>query len=152
MRKADQRPRRVRETLDPGLYFVRVVGRGKNDDRLSYKIVVKRETSRRRPAPAVKKPKPRPAPSPPPAAEPAAEPVMSDVLEVERQGRVPVAVLIEAGAEEGIRPGLAGELVEGDQVIGKLEVVDVYPEGSRARIVGGLAASITLDTRARVQK
>ena len=47
---------------------------------------------------------------------------------------------------------LRGELIEGGQVIGKLEVVAVYAGGSRARILGGLVAPITHDTEARIRK
>lgn len=145
-RKANQRPRRITETLEPGLYFVRILGQGKNQDRLSYKLVANQVSSRpaRRPRTAAPRAAPRIAPAP--------VFVDSDVLEVERAGGEPIAVLIEAGTSQGMAPGLAGELVDGGEVIGKLEIVDVYAEGSRARIVGGLKAPITLDTRARVAK
>lgn len=141
-RKANQRPRRVIETLDPGLYYVRIVGHDKKDDQLSYKIVAK-QVYKRRSAPRA--PRKRAPPPPPTFFE-------SEVLEVERAGGEPVAVLIEAGTAQGMVPGQTGELIEGDVVIGKLEIVDVYAEGSRARILGGLTAPITLDTRARLQK
>ena len=70
-------------------------------------------------------------------------------IKLDDRGR-PVAVLLEAGFERGLRQGLEGELVEGDAVIGRIEVVGVYSGGSRARIVGGLTRSISLDTRARI--
>jgi hypothetical protein len=47
---------------------------------------------------------------------------------------------------------MSGELVRDGRVIGKLEVVDVYAAGSRAKILGGLSAPITLDTSARLKK
>lgn len=154
-RVPQRRPRKIAYKLQPGLYHLHVWGLGKDDDRLSYKLKAKREVSRasrkpRRPATR----KPRTASQPKPSAPPPPPPVFiaeSEVLEVERSGGEPVAVLLEAGTSQGMEPGLVGELVDGGRVIGKLEVVDVYAEGSRARIVGGLAAPITLDTSARIQ-
>jgi hypothetical protein len=74
------------------------------------------------------------------------------VIEVERAGGEPIAILLEAGTSQGVKPGQSGELIESGQVIGRIEVVDVYSAGSRARIVGGLSSPITLDTRARLAK
>jgi hypothetical protein len=113
-----------------------------------------------------KKPKPNPKPrasgstarkpTPRPAAPASFEPpsptyVESDLLEIERSGGKPVAVLLEAGASEGLRRGMLGELVDRGQVIGQLEIIAVYDEGSRARIVGELSVPITFDTAARIQ-
>ena len=109
-----------------------------------------------------KKPKPKASgntarePTPKPAAPASFEPpsptyVESDLLEIERSGGEPVAVLLEAGASEGLRRGMAGELVDRGQVIGRLEIIAVYDEGSRARIVGDLSVPITVDTAARIQ-
>lgn len=147
-REAQKRPRRVTRALDPGLYFVRVAAQQGKGDLLSYKLRAGPRTARARRAPSR-----APAPPPPVAPKPAA-PVFieSELLEVERDGGEPIAVLIEAGTSQGLAPGQSGELVEGDAVIGRIEIVDVYAAGSRARIVGGLRAPITLGTRARVQK
>lgn len=67
----------------------------------------------------------------------------SEVIEVERASGAPVAVLIEAGAATGVSRGSSGQLVDGRTAIGLVEIVDVYPGGSRARIVGELRGDIT---------
>jgi len=147
-REAQKRPRRVVRSLEPGLYFVRVAGQEDRGVLLSYKLRARSKAPARRAEPRRTRPEPRRAPPAPPA------PVFveSDVLEVERDGGEPVSILIEAGTSQGMEPGQSGELVDGDQVIGRIEIVDVYAAGSRARIVGGLRSPITLGTRARVQK
>jgi hypothetical protein len=43
---------------------------------------------------------------------------------------------------------MSGELVEGEHSIGEIEVLEIYEEGSRARILGVLSEEITLDTMA----
>jgi hypothetical protein len=83
-------------------------------------------------------------PPPPPPRDPPFKTISCDVLEVE-MGDVPV-VLISAGRDSALRSGLAGRLVQGGEVIGKLKIVEVYDEGSRARIEGTLAAPITPTT------
>jgi hypothetical protein len=95
------------------------------------------------------------APSAPLAAEPAAprpEWVIAEVLDVEEVAGRPAAVMLEAGGSEGIEPGMRGELFEGDAVIGRIEVVEVYPTGSRARILGALSGPVNFDTLSRIQK
>ncbi len=155
-RELMKRPRNVTRGLAPGLYLVSIKGRGTRDDRLSYKVrydvVTKTEVKKARPSPpqAAPKSRPKPPPPPPPPPPPTTRWIASEILEVERQGGEPVAVLLEAGTSDGLKPGLKGELVDGGQPIAVLEVVDVYAEGSRARIVGALTAPITLDTTARI--
>ena len=61
------------------------------------------------------------------------------------------ALLVEAGTGTGMERGMRGELREGDLTIGEIEIIAVYAQGSRARILGGLSAPITFDTRARVK-
>ena len=46
---------------------------------------------------------------------------------------------------------MQGVLFEGDVVIGRIEVVDVYPTGSRARILGELSAPVSFDTFSRIE-
>jgi len=83
--------------------------------------------------------------------EPQAVWVVAEVLDVEEADGEPTAVMIEAGAPDGIVPGLQGELYEEDAVIGQIEVVEVYPSGSRAKIVGPLTAPVSFDTLSRIQ-
>lgn len=110
---------------------------------------------------------PAPEPEPPPPTEPPPpqelvtlpEPppppgpiwVVAEVLDVEEAGGTTTAVMLEAGAPDGISPGMQGELYEGDTVIGRIEVVDVYPSGSRARITSRLTAPISFDTLSRIE-
>jgi hypothetical protein len=115
------------------------------------------------PAPGTPEPSEEPlAEEPPTIPEPAPEPVpepvvpaprrwiVAEVLDVEEASGEPFAVMIEAGEPAGIREGMRGELVEGDVVIGTIEIVDVYPSGSRARIVGPLSAPVSFDTVSRI--
>lgn len=86
---------------------------------------------------------PRPPPPPP---EPRFELLESEVLEVEGRAGDPRAVLIDVGRNDGIRPGMRGRLREDGRAIATVEIEDVYPDGSRARIEGTLEAPITPDT------
>jgi hypothetical protein len=101
---------------------------------------------------ASKKPIVEPEPAAPATVEPPSPNyIESDLLEIERSGGEPVAVLLEAGASEGLTRGMVGELLDRGQVIGSLEIIAVYEEGSRARIVGELSVPITIETSARIQ-
>jgi hypothetical protein len=122
-------------------------------DRVAYLV----EVERREPRPPLgyriearyEPPPPPRAPAPPP--KPEFETVRSAVLQVERQdGRVS-AVLLESGSGQGMRPGLRGSLLQGGRVIASIEVIDVFPEGSRARVEGALAAPITPSTTAEIE-
>jgi hypothetical protein len=152
-RAAQKRPRRIVGRLDPGLYFVRVAAATDKDDQLSFKLRFRPEVAKvaqpKRAAPKTSAPKPTPAPRPPP---PRPVHLESEILEVERDGGEPTAILLEAGTSQGVQPGQSGELIEAGQVIGRIEIVDVYSAGSRARIVGGLRSPITLETRARLAR
>ena len=85
------------------------------------------------------------------APEPEAVWIVAEVLDVEETAGVPSAVMIEAGEPDGVEAGMLGELFEGDEVIGQIEIVDVYPTGSRARIVGPLSAPVSFDTFSRIR-
>ncbi len=61
-------------------------------------------------------------------------------------------MLLEAGTGTGVQRGMRGELRDGDITIGEIEIEAVYAQGSRARILGGLSAPITFDTRARMKQ
>jgi hypothetical protein len=87
------------------------------------------------------------------AVPPPPEPVwvVAEVLDVEETAGRPSAVMVEAGVPDGIGPGMQGELFEGDAIIGRIEVVDVYPTGSRAKILGELSAPVSFDTFSRIE-
>ena len=78
-----------------------------------------------------------PAPvKPPPPAPPRFETKRAEVLEVHENGPHGRAVLLDAGASQGLRVGLRGRLLEGGRAIGTLEIVEVYPEGCLASVEG----------------
>jgi hypothetical protein len=139
-RLAHRRPRRIDKKLAAGLYYLHVFALDEIDIQLAYKLRAKKYRAPRRA-------KKKAAPKPPPLV-----PVSAEVLEVERTGGEPAAVLLGAGTRQGVAVGQRGELVDGEQVIGQLEIVDVYEDGCRARIVGGLTAPISLDTSAKIMK
>jgi len=148
------RPRKVSRALEPGLYYLLVQQLEGNDELLSYTLSANRARKappkpKRRRQREIKDPAPPPPPPPPP---PRASAIDSEVLEVERSGGEPTAVLLEAGISEGVVSGRRGRLIENGQVVGKIEIVDVYAHGSRGRIVGGLTSPITLDTRAEIDR
>jgi len=145
------RPRRVQRSFQPGVYYLQIMGLDRNAELMSYKLIA------RRPPPPRIAPSSAPKRNTPPAARPPAAPpppriIESAVIEVERHGGEPAFVLIEAGRAAGMEKGLSGDLVDGAKTLGRVEIVDVYEAGSRARIVGGLSAPITLDTVARIRK
>lgn len=92
----------------------------------------------------------RSAPPPPPRTtprRPTFKTLSTAVLEVEGKR----AVLLEAGARTGVRSGQSGKLIDEGRVIGEVVVTEVYNDGCRARIEGGLSGSITPRTRAEIQ-
>lgn len=86
----------------------------------------------------------------PPPPEPEFEAHVSPILEVEGSLGDPQAVLLESGRGEGLRAGLQGRLKEGERVLAPVEIVETYPDGSRARLDGPLQAPITADTVAEI--
>ena len=76
--------------------------------------------------------------------------VRSEVIEIERTSGVPIAVMIEAGAPTGVSRGLIGRLIDDGREIGRIEIMDVYPGASRAKILGELSGEITGATVAEV--
>jgi hypothetical protein len=95
------------------------------------------------------RPKPKPPP-PPPRAEPSFRTMKAVVLEVEARADGGEAVLIDQGSRSGVARGQIGRLLVGGKKVADIEIVDVYPEGSRARIRGALGAAITPNTVAEI--
>ncbi|MEX2208169.1 MAG: hypothetical protein WEF50_18245 [Myxococcota bacterium] len=89
---------------------------------------------------------PVPAKPPPPRFETK----RAEVLEVDESGPHGRAVLLDAGSTQGLRVGLRGRLLDGGQPIATLQIVEVYPEGSLARIEGG-PGTIGVTTRAEIE-
>lgn len=96
--------------------------------------------------------KPAPPPPPPPkAVAPRFETKRAAVLEVEDARSAQPSVLLEAGEAAGFRPGMRGVLVDGGKKLAQVVIVNVYPDGSRARVEGVLSGSISPRTVAEIQ-
>ena len=95
--------------------------------------------------------KPAPPPPPPPPPAPRFETRRAAVLEVEDARSAQPSVLLDAGEAAGLRPGLRGVLVDGGKKLADVVIVNVYPDGSRARIEGVLAGTISPRTVAEIQ-
>jgi hypothetical protein len=72
------------------------------------------------------------------------------VLEVEAERGRPRFVIIDGGRKNGLHGGFRGRLIERGRSIAEIEVVDVFDEGSRARIVTELIGQITPQTAAEI--
>ena len=94
-------------------------------------------------------PPPPPAPPPPPPP-PKFETHTSAVLEAEGPAGRPTTVLLEAGRAAGMRAGLRGRLVDAGRTIGEIEIIEVYDQGSRARLAAPPTAPITPTTEAQI--
>jgi len=164
--RPDARPRRILKTVDPDSYVLRVDALGSGDARLEYELVAELTPLKAKPTPrpaAVRKPKPpspvQPKPTetkpmderqdaPPPAGQ---QPIVSaEVLDTEIVEDAPAFVLLDAGMPQGVEVGLKGELRDEGTIIGEIEVVEVYTDGSRARILGELRGDITFETLADI--
>jgi len=72
------------------------------------------------------------------------------VLEMEMESGQPRFVIIDGGRKNGIQRGFRGRLIEGGRSIAEIEIVEVYDEGSRARIATELLDRITPQTAAEI--
>jgi hypothetical protein len=122
-----------------GFYMVRVEARDDARAPLPYELTVEFSAP----------PPPLPPPPPPPPPEPRFETLQAELLEVEGDFSKPDAVLIDQGEQAGIRPGLTGRLVNGEDIIAIIEIIDTYPDGSRAR-VDDLSGPILPETRVEI--
>jgi hypothetical protein len=78
------------------------------------------------------------------------ERVSALVLEIESRPDGGEALTIDKGQKAGIARGQRGRLLEKGEVIGEIEVLDVYEDAARVAIVGVLRAPITPSTIAEV--
>ncbi len=72
------------------------------------------------------------------------------LLEVERRAGGEQTVLIGLGEQRGVQVGLRGRLVEGGKTIAEIEIIEVFPDGSRARLDGAPASRITPETTVEI--
>ncbi len=123
---------------DAGVYLVVVSSRTDRErSPLRYEIQARFE------------PEPPPPPPPPPPDE-RLEKVSSEVLEVEGRPGAPEAVMIDRGADAGLRSGLSGRLVDAGREIATIEIEETFETGSRARITSTLRGVITPATVAEI--
>ena len=126
----------VGSPLKPGPFLVRVKSPEQQRRALGYDII----------AHFVKwEPPPPPAPLPPQF-----EVLESEVLEHERRPGEPESVLLSRGRQDGLVENLYGRLLNGDAEIARIQLIDVYPDGSRARLLDTPQAVITPSTRAEI--
>lgn len=163
----DARPRRIAYEADPGTYVLRVSARGADPGPLGYDVVAfheppapnapVRRASARAPRPVTPPKEPAVAAEPAPAVAP--EPARSrdvlveaEVLDVEVGEGGATFVLLDRGEPHGVRKAMRGGLRIGDEPIGDFVVVEVYRDGSRARIEGDLQADVGIDTVAEIYR
>lgn len=125
---------------DPGAYFV-AVGSGPSKTVLQYRIV-----ARYQPPAARDDSRPRSETR----SEREFETISAMVLEVEAERGRPRFVIIDGGRRNGHRAGFRGRLIERGRFVAEIEIVDVFDEGSRARIATDLLGAITPQTMAEI--
>jgi hypothetical protein len=161
------RPRRLQAQVVPGSYVIHVYALGIKDPSLTYEVIARlsaatapaktRQTKKapepsKPPQPTVAEPVPPPLPKQTPTSaspSPMRGGVQAEVLDVEERAGTSF-VLLDAGAPHAVAIGMRGQLVEGDAILAEIEIVEVFADGSRARILGELKGSISIDTKARI--
>jgi hypothetical protein len=89
---------------------------------------------------------------PPVPAPPTGKTQRWTVLEVDKRGgTAETRVLIDGGRRDAIRNGQRGRLVDGQRTLGRIVVIEVFEEGSRARVEGPLSGEITPETVAEIE-
>ena len=139
----------VSAEVEPATYLIAVASNHPTAQ-FAYTVTARLALPPPPPAPPVAKPKPRPKPvvkAPPP---PRFETRRAEVLESDQDGPHGRAVLLDAGAAQGLRVGLRGRLLDGGRTIAALEIVEVYPEGCLARVEGAGSAAIGATNTAEI--
>jgi hypothetical protein len=166
------RPARLASRVSPGRYTVRVHAMGSNDGRIGYELIAnftagkgssrsqsstrKSKTSKTSKQQATdstpKQAAPQKSAAKPPVSQPprGAPLVRAEVLDVEQEEGQPIFVLLDAGEPERIEVGMRGRLQDSGTILGEIEIVEVYRDGSRARLLGELSGEITIDTAAEI--
>ena len=76
-----------------------------------------------------------PPPEPTPIPEPQFETLTSEVLEVVARPNQPDTVLLSKGSSDAVREDLYGRLIKDGAEIVEIQIIEVYPDGSRARLL-----------------
>lgn len=87
-------------------------------------------------------------PKPPP--KPRYAPQAATILEFEGWGSDVEAVLIDLGSTRGVKKGMRGHFVQEGEKLGRIIVTEVYPEGSRATVEGGLDRPLGSDASVEI--
>jgi len=103
------------------------------------------------PPKAVPPPRKRQPPVVKPPPPPRFETRRAEVLESDDDGPHGRAVLLDAGASQGLRVGLRGRLLDGGRAIATLEIVEIYPEGCLARVEGAGSGPIGTASVAEIE-
>jgi hypothetical protein len=140
-------PRKIERMVGPGAYYLLLESVGDNGGVLAYEVF---------PSLASVGPifLPGGAGEPVSRPDPARGPevwVAAEILQVEGQAGRPVAVLLDAGARDDLRPGQQGELLDGGDVIATFELVDVENARSRGRLHRTPSDTISYDVKARIR-
>lgn len=130
---------RVRARVGPGAYLTRVRVDG---GAMGYEIRARLLRPVVRKTEPEKKQQQRPAPT---------RQVNARVIEVEGHAGSDQRVLIDQGGNAGVRPGSRGRLVDAGRTLAEIEVIEVFPEGSRARVLGRMQGVVSSETRAEIQ-
>ena len=77
--------------------------------------------------------------------------VSAEIVEVLGEAGRPVAVVLDAGSADRLRPGERGELVDAGRVIAGFELVEVEANRSRGRLDAAPAHPIRYETHARIR-
>jgi hypothetical protein len=77
--------------------------------------------------------------------------VSARIIELEGHAGSEQRVLVDKGSDSGVRAGARGRLVDGGRTLAEIEVIQVFPEGSRARVLGGMQGAVSAETRAEIQ-
>lgn len=120
----------VRPELAPGKYYI-AVGSGTGANPVPYTLLAREE---KKAAPATA---PAPGKKAPAGKSAKVEVKRGSVLEISDGGR---AVLLDIGKSQGIKVGQKGRLLTAGAAVAPLEIVEVYPEGSLARVSGDATA------------
>jgi hypothetical protein len=77
-------------------------------------------------------------------AEPATtRPVPAQIIEFEGRAGGPRTVVLDLGEADGMRAGLQGRLLRDGEIVAEIEIREVYPDGSRARILDDTAGHVS---------
>jgi hypothetical protein len=118
----------LQHEVTPGAYFVRVSAPAKSP-LVAYQLRASLEVPK--------------AAAPPPPPEPRFRTLEAEVLEVEGPSGGQQFVLFGRGESDGLRRSQRGRLVQNGETLAAVEVTEVFPEGTRARLLGPPTRPIT---------